>query len=268
MNKVLLVLLVIAFISCKNNNKETAIPSEENIEVATNIEETNRSYPENLLKVFDAHGGLDTWKTMKSLEFTMPKESGDEVTVVNLQNRKSLIETPSHALGYNGKDVWLFNKGDKPYKGKPKFYYNLMFYFYAMPFVLADDGIIYKDVEPLVFEGKTYPGIGISYNAGVGESPEDEYVLYYNPETYKMEWLGYTVTFFTKEKAKELHFRRYSNWENVNGLLLPKTMVSYKYENNLPTTESRKTDFMDIKVSTEKPNQDIFEVPESAIVID
>ena len=53
-----------------------------------------------------------------------------------------------------------------------------MFYFYAMPFILADDGIIYEDVAALKFEGKSYPGIKISYESGVGESPEDEYILY------------------------------------------------------------------------------------------
>ena len=32
------------------------------------------------------------------------------------------------------------------------------------------------------FEGKEYPGILISYNSGVGASPEDEYILYYDNE--------------------------------------------------------------------------------------
>ena len=73
--------------------------------------------------------------------------------------------------------------------------------FLTMPFVLADDGINYQDVEPLVFEGKTYPGIQISYESGVGESSEDEYKVYYDPETNKMTWLGYTVTYFSKEKS-------------------------------------------------------------------
>ncbi|ALJ06442.1 hypothetical protein APS56_15445 [Pseudalgibacter alginicilyticus] len=256
MKKIILLTLAISIFACKNKTTTTVVTEEENISIAPN------RYPENLIKIFDAHGGLDTWKSMKSLEFTMPKESGNEITTTNLQSRKSLIETPSHALGYNGKDVWLLNKEDKPYKGKPKFYYNLMFYFYAMPFILADDGINYKEAEPLVFEGKTYPGIGISYDAGIGESPEDEYVLYYNPETFKMAWLGYTVTFFTNEKAKELHFRRYSDWQDVNGLLLPKTMVSYNYENNLPTTARGENEFINVKVSKEKPEDALFDIPE------
>jgi hypothetical protein len=142
-----------------------------------------------------------------------------------------------------------------------------MFYFYAMPFVLGDDGINYSESEPLEFEGTTYPGVLISYEAGVGESPEDEYILYYHPETYKMEWLGYTVTYFSKEKGKEFHFIKYSDWQEVNGLFLPKTLSWYNYENNKPTTFRNDVNFVNVKLSKEVPNEDIFKVPDSTMIV-
>ena len=80
-----------------------------------------------------------------------------------------------------------------------------------MPFVLADDGITYTNVEPLIVEGKEYPGIKISYEAEIGESPEDEYIMYYDADSNKMAWLGYTVTYFTKEKSKDWHFIKYAD---------------------------------------------------------
>ncbi|MBU2950114.1 hypothetical protein KO493_05320 [Tamlana agarivorans] len=251
--------------SCKDVKKET-VETPEATETEAVVVESN--YPEALVKVFEAHGGLDQWKKMRFLEFTMKKNGVDEVTSTDLWNRKSLVETPDHKLGYDGKQVWLQNKNDTEYKGKPKFYYNLMSYFYAMPFILADDGIVYSDIAPLVFEGKTYPGIKVGYESGVGESPEDEYALYYNPDTYKMEWLGYTVTFFTKEKAKEWHFRKYSEWEEFNGVLLPKTIVRYEYENNLPTTVHSENNFYNVKLTKEQVNQDIFELPEDAQLVE
>ncbi|WP_194768049.1 DUF6503 family protein [Tamlana sp. I1] len=262
MKNVLFLLIAISVFSCKDAKKEVVTTPAEPEKVVES------KYPENLEKIFEAHGGLEQWKSMRFLEFTMEKNGENEVTSTDLRNRKSLIETPNHALGFDGNQVWLQNKNDVEYKGKPKFYYNLMFYFYAMPFILADDGIIYGDADPLVFEGKSYPGISIAYKSGVGESPDDEYILYYNPETYKMEWLGYTVTFFTQEKAKEWHFRKYSEWQNVAGVLLPKTIVRYNYENNLPTTVHSENHFTDVKLSKEKPNQDIFKTPENAQVIE
>ena len=262
MKKIIFLTIVISVFACKNKTTAPTVDySKETLDVTTSI------YPENITKVFEAHGGLDLWKTMRFLEFTMPKKNGNEVTSTDLRNRKSLISMPNHTIGFNGNDVWLENKGSAKYKKDARFYYNLMFYFYAMPFILADDGIIYKNVEPLIFEGKAYPGINISYHAGVGESPEDEYVLYYNPDTYKMEWLGYTVTYFTKEKGEELHFRRFKDWQEINGLLLPKTMVRYKYENNLPTTIHSESAFTNIKLTKQQPNQDIFEVPKGAEIV-
>lgn len=205
---------------------------------------------------------------MNTLKFTMPKEDGNEVTTTHLKNRKSLIEMPHHAIGFDEKNVWLKNKDTVTYKGNAKFYYNLMFYFYAMPFVLADDGIVYEDTEPLEFEGKSYPGIKISYNAGIGESPEDEYVLYYNAETHNMVWLGYTVTFFTDEKSKEFHFIKYSNWQTVNGLLLPETLSWYNYENNKPTTKRNDLKFTDVVLSEDNPSDTLFEMVEGAMIVE
>ncbi len=262
MRKIFLFGLIISILACKN--KTVSAP---NFSGET-LEEKPVTYPENISKIFSAHGGLETWEKMNMLEFTMKKPNGDEVTTTHLKNRKSLIEMPNHSIGFNGEDVWLKSKDTMAYKGNARFYYNLMFYFYAMPFILADDGIIYENVAALEFDGKAYPGIKISYESGVGESPEDEYILYYNANTYKMEWLGYTVTYFSKEKSKEFHFIKYSNWQTVAGLALPETLTWYKYENNLPTEKRNDLQFTNIKLSQENPPFDIFEVPAGADVIE
>ncbi|MEW4922565.1 hypothetical protein [Algibacter sp. 2305UL17-15] len=262
MKNLLFLLLIISMVSCKDAKKETTDYSKENLDVTTSI------YPENISKVFDAHGGIDNWNKMQSLVFTIKKPNGNEVTTTDLKNRKSLIEMPKHTIGYNGKDVWLKNKDTAQYKGKPKFYYNLMFYFYAMPFIVGDDGIKYEASKPLEFEGQTYPGIKISYESGVGESPEDEYIVYYNKDSHKMEWLAYTVTYFSKEKSKEWHFIKYSNWQNVDGLIVPKTLTWYNVENNLPVSKRNDLEFINIRLSKEKPEASMFEAPVGAKIIE
>ncbi len=252
------VLLIIAS-ACKQEEKPAlkVDSSEEKVKVIT------PAYPENLTKVFNAHGGIDKWKTMKSLVFTMDKPDGPEVTSTNLDTRVALIESSKANIGFDGDKAWFLNKEEGEYKGyPPKYYYNLMFYFYAMPFILSDDGINYADVEPLVFEGVTYPGIQVTYNAGVGETPEDRYVLYYNSKTYKMEWLGYTVNFVPGIDTKELHFRKFGNWQDVNGLLLPQTITSYGFKNDKPTEAKGTTKFTDIKLSTSSLNKNLFAKPE------
>ena len=256
----LFILLIIAFTACKQETK-TENYQEAELDITTSV------YPETVTKIFDAHGGIDNWNTMKSLYFEIEKPNGNDKYDVALKSRKSLITSEHHLLGFDGENVWLKNLDTVTYKSNPKFYYNLMFYFYAMPFVLGDDGINYSEAEAIEFEGVTYPGLLISYNAGVGESPEDEYILYYHPETHKMEWLGYTVTYFSKEKGKEFHFIKYSDWQDVSGLLLPKTLTWYNYENNKPTTLRNAVNFVNLKLSKEVPNEDIFKVSDSTLIV-
>ncbi|WP_452223142.1 DUF6503 family protein [Lacinutrix chionoecetis] len=254
--------LLLVVMACKQDKTtktvETTDYKNEVLDVTTSV------YPENLTKVFNAHGGIDKWKTMKSLSFTMDKPDGKEVTLTNLDNREALIDNPKATIGFDGDKAWFVNKTDGKYEGyQPKYYYNLMFYFYAMPFILSDDGINYAEAEPLVFEGVTYPGIQVTYNAGVGETPEDRYVLYYNPETYKMEWLGYTVSFVPGIDKKELHFRKYGEWQDVNGLLLPKTITGYGYKDDKPTEAKATTNFSDIKLSASAIDAKDFAKPEN-----
>lgn len=254
--------ILLLFVACKDIKKEIESPIQEVSEAII-----QKTYPENISKIFNAHGGLDHWNSLQGLSFTMDKPTGQEVTITDLKNRKSFISTDKYKIGFNGKDVWI-KQDSLYYKGNPRFYYNLMFYFYAMPFILSDDGINYQDANPLIFEGKTYLGIKISYNSGVGESPKDEYFLYYDAETFQMTWLGYTVTFFTKEKGKELHFIKYSNWQDVDGLLLPETLTWYAYENNQPTEKKSDLKFIDITLSIEKPNPEVFEVLDGATLVE
>lgn len=262
MKYTLLLVTILTLVSCKDTKKETINYSKEHLDVTTSI------YPENISNVFEAHGGLDTWNGMHSLVFTMKKPNGDEITTTDLKNRKALIEMPKHTIGFDGKEVWLHSKDTITYEGNPKFYYNLMFYFYAMPFILSDDGITYEDVKPLLFEGVEYPGIKISYGAGVGESPDDEYILYYDSETHQMTWLAYTVTYFSKEKSKKFSYIKYNTWQEVNGLSLPKSIQWYHVVDGNVTDVKNEVLFTNVSVSKEKLNPSIFEIPEGSQIID
>jgi hypothetical protein len=261
--KYLAICLALVTFSCKEKASETTVQEIEEVE-----EITTSVYPESITKVFNAHGGIDTWNKMQTLAFTMNKANGAEVTTNNLKTRAELIDTPTHSVGFDGSTLWVNEKGDNEFKGKAKFYKGLMMYFYAMPFIVGDNGIIYEDVEPLVFEGKSYPGILISYEAGVGASPDDQYLVYYDAETSQMAWLGYTVTFGRDGRSEDFHYIRYNNWQTVNGLVLPQSMDWYAYENNLPTEKRNTVEFSNVVVSEDAPENTLFAMPETGRVIE
>ena len=136
MRKLFLLLIVFIVFSCKKEQKK--VLKEEVI-----ITEKKEVFPKELRKIFEKHGSLDAWKKAQVLSFN----KGVEVHTVDLHSRKTVINTSEYSLGYNGKEVWLDEEKKGAYKGNPAFYYNLFFYFYAMPFVLADDGISYEKVK-------------------------------------------------------------------------------------------------------------------------
>jgi hypothetical protein len=168
-----------------------------------------------------------------------------------------------YTMGYDGENVWILDP-EGVYKGDPVFYHNLMFYFYAMPFVLADDGIRYFDTAPLIYEGREYPGLGISYNDGVGTSPEDEYYIHFEPDTHKMAWLGYTVTYRTGKKSDDIHWIRYDDWTDIDGLLLPKSITWHEVVDGKLSGPGNTVNFEEIKLSKSPVDEDIFEKPQGA----
>lgn len=259
-----ILLLTVLIVSCKNDSKvESTV-----IDDITKEDITTSIYPKAITKVFEAHGGIDRWNTMKTLSFSMNKPNGKEITITNLKTRAELIETPTYTMGFDGNTLWVDEKDGTEYRGNARFYKGLMMYFYAMPFILGDPGIIYEDTAPLTFEGNTYPGILISYESGVGESPDDQYVLYYDDATGNMQWLAYTVTFGKDEKSTDFHFIKYNDWQTVNGLVLPKSIDWYRYENNVPTEKRNTVVFEDVKLSEDAPNDSLFIKPITAKDID
>ncbi len=262
MKFVFTLLSVIFLISCK---QEKSTKKEDINGNSTKINTVTKSYPENLLNVFKAHGGIDAWHKMQTLVFT---KDSSEIITTHLKNRKTLIDMPKHTIGYDGKDVWLIDKDTMSYKGNARFYYNLMFYFYTMPFVLGDDGINYSDVEVLKFQGKTYPGIKISYVQGIGASSTDEYILYYDPETYQMTWLAYTMTYFSKKPSQSFNYIKYDTWQQINGILLPKTIQWYNVVDGKLTDRRNEVIFTHVSLLEEEPKGIIFSKPDHAEIVE
>ncbi|MBS9461486.1 hypothetical protein KIM67_03625 [Flagellimonas sp. 389] len=259
MNKVIILLLAIAIGACKPAPKKEEAktsPQEESLE-------PKKAFPEALEKVFAAHGGLETWNRHRTLSYDLPKKDFTETHTIDLWSRKDRVDIDKFSLGFDGKEVWLLDT-ENEYKGDAGFYHNLMFYFYAMPFVLADDGIIYSETEDLVYEGKNYPGIRISYESGVGASSKDEYFIHYNPDNHQMAWLGYTVTYRSGEASDNVKWIRYDDWQTLHGLTLPKSITWHSVEEGKILDARSTVAFENVMVDTNSKSEDFYAKPEAA----
>lgn len=263
-NSIVTVVGMFLIIACNNTTKKAETSKEPTKEVAA----ATKEYPENLQKVFNAHGGIDTWNNAQTLIYEMVKPEATEKHVTDLSSRKARIEGKGFSIGYDGKEVWLAQKDTTAFKGNARFYHNLYFYFYAMPFVLGDDGITYTEAESLVYNDVSYPGYKISYGENIGDSPEDNYFIYYNPETYQMEWLGYTVTYYKGEPSTKVSYIRYADWQKVNGVLLPKTLTWHKTgEDGKVMGERKSVEFTNVSLTNKSMGNSMYERPENGVVV-
>lgn len=262
MKLVLISLFCITMFSCKEIPKE--IKEEITAEKAAKIE--GLKYPEALHKVFQAHGGLTNWKNKRTLSFEIPKKDKTEKHTIDLYSRDEKIEMSGITMGSNGAAIWLLDEKEA-YKGDAAFYHNLMFYFYAMPFVLSDDGINYEAAEALEFEGKSYPGIRITYNDGIGLSAKDEYYIHYNPETFQMQWLGYTVTYRSREKSDNVKWIRYNDWMTVDDVILPKSITWHEYEGRTIKEGREPVNFENVSLSETAQPTGFFFQPKGAKIM-
>ncbi|WP_162819923.1 DUF6503 family protein [Kordia sp. SMS9] len=270
MKKIMLVLFgLFLVVACNNTQKKEETPKDTSKE--TSKETTKvipKIYPDKLQKVFNAHGGIDKWNAAQTLVYEMVKPQMTEKHITDLHSRKTRLEGKNYTIGYDGKDVWLAQKDSTAFRGNARFYHNLYFYFYAMPFVLGDDGITYDTTKSLEYENILYPGYEISYGENVGDSPEDNYFIYYNPETYQMEWLGYTVTYFNGKPSNKISYIRYEDWQKVNGVVLPKVITWHKTDEEGKLLDARNSvSFDNVSLTTKTMENTMYERPEGAVVV-
>lgn len=262
MKYMIVVLVMATVLSCKMENKTKEVDEElTKPKTVTNIDVDQ--YPKPLLKVFETHGGIDTWKSKRNLVFKL----GEELHTIDLKTRKDRIDGPGYSLGFDGEKVWLKSE-ENAYKGDPVFYHNLMSYFFNMPFMLADKGIIYDDTEDLLYNGVNYPGIAIRFKSGVGTSYKDEYFLHYDRKTYEMAWLGYTVSYRSGERSNNVNWIGYQDWAEVNGLMVPSSLTWYSSEGRTLKEPRKPVVFNEIAFSGEAKPESFFKKPESGVFVE
>lgn len=246
-------LLALVFMACESVTKK---------EVTTLAYDQPAHHIQEITQVFDAHGGYAQWRQLKSLKY----QQGGTETTVNLQNRKTRLNSDNQKVGFDGKNVWVYPPTENAERQRMR--YNLMFYFYAFPFVVGDPGVNYEALEPLNLQDETYDAVKISYGEGVGDSPKDNYIILSDQQSHEMQWLLYTATFGGDEAKDQYSLIKYNGWQKREGVLLPSSLQWYEYDGEEvgePRGEPRV--FEEVMLSLTAPNDSIFTAPKEAYII-
>ncbi len=172
-----------------------------------------------VLRAIEAHGGLDTWYNAPTSSYTWEYANVDmdfrfkSHMVVDNQSRRAyhdLLELGSYEeaqpvegqFAWNGSDAWMYPAAiEQP---NPRFWATTGYYFESIPFILADPGLQYELKPDEELDGVMYDRVDVSYDAGIGDSPGDVYMLYVNKETALVDAIRYTVTYGqSKEEAMQ-----------------------------------------------------------------
>lgn len=237
-------------------------------ETATEVAITHHELPEILLKTLDAHGGMEQWRTFQSLSYAVNfNDRLMDQQRVDLPSRKVLISGEDFRLGFDGTDVWYIGRKEQDFPaGSARFYHNLHFYFFAMPFVFADPGLQYQSLGKKSFRGIDYDVLQITYKNGVGDSPDDEYIIYLHPETHQMTLLLYTVTYFSKQESREYSARFYKDWQWVNGMLVPYICEKYQWQGDSLGELQYTNSYTDVLLDALPVDQSMFLAPAEASI--
>jgi hypothetical protein len=186
--------------------------------------------------------------------------------LIDLKTRKVLITSDTYTIGFDGNEVWV-TPDKEAYKGNSaRFYHNLQFYFFAIPFVLADPGTYHESLGKKEFQGVNWDVLKTSFDNQVGDAPDDYYLTYSDPQTHQLKLLLYTVTYFSRNVNGNFNARVYDSLQEAGGLLVPAKMISYRWENGILGEKRSETSFRNVRFSKEAPDAAQFVVPEDAYI--
>lgn len=224
------------------------------------------SLPPYFSETLKAHGGLDKWKSFKTLEYDLLHDGDATPTehyTLDLLNRKDLTVADSFKIGFDGKEVWVTPNKDAFNGRSARFYHNLYSYFLTIPFIVSDPGALYSE-DTLTVNGKFYNVINVNFEEGVGDADKDAYKLLIDPSTKQMDKLLYTVTYYSGEAHENYNALSYEDWKDINGLRMPTKLVGHKYSDGVIGEKRYEVNFVNIQLKEESPNQDIFNMPTEA----
>lgn len=129
---------------------------------------------------------------------------------------------PQINIVYDGQTAWL-SPADAVVPGPPARFHVLTWpYFVAVPYKLDDPGTIHANAgkHPIRSEAEILPGVKVTFDEGVGDTPDDWYMAFADPNTGRLTALSYIVTYGKDaEKAnEEASIVLYDDFVEVDGV--------------------------------------------------
>ncbi|MBN4071056.1 hypothetical protein JYT72_00970 [Crocinitomix catalasitica] len=191
-------------------------------------------------KAVNAHGGMENWRSKGSVEYELKVTKFNEQKEISSESLINLKFPTSGQANYEGNFDGIkmkYTEGitevrsstdslilDEALHAKADYKLPTMNYIWGLPWKLLDPGVNYTKLDVRTTNGKSYNGVLITFDHGIGETPEDWYRFYFDNETGRM----YSVLF--KEHAVEnpgVFWLDFVGEVKVDGIYFPKKWNYY-----------------------------------------
>lgn len=266
MKKLIFLCFAVSIFSCKNDTSEEKIPVEPNngigngatppkvFSFSENIEEAHNKTAFAMNEAISFDIDLNFGGSPR-LQGTVSMTTNSSKVRVDRNNGSSII--------YDGKKIAI-TPGDAEADGA-RFDIFTWQYFFALPFKLTDPGTVWEAGELRSLDSIEYKTAKLSFEDAIGDSPDDWYVIYQDPETRLLKAAAYIVTFNTNKQEAEQnpHAIVYSNFETVN-----QVSIASKWSfHNWSETDGFGKKIGEATLSNIKffsPEEDDFRIPENS----
>jgi hypothetical protein len=191
----------------------------------------------------DAHGGIERWRNVPSIRFdNVMHNNYHQKTefawwiaheVIDQKTRRVWQEWPMDQarIGFDGKEVWSANwKRGNP----PAHMVHFFYYFVNLPWLTQDEGVVLSEVGRFAWPGmdKELFEVRMTFEdaPAVGKSGKDYYVLYIDPDSYRLVGYQYAAGYkplldvMNMPPGREVFgplWRLITRYDEVEGLLFP-----------------------------------------------
>jgi hypothetical protein len=182
--------------------------------------------PAGFASAIEESHGRPAWAARRALETDLRIEFGGKVAIEgNLIFRTDagasrLTLNDGTVATFDGRDAWVAPASSTIKRAR--FHVLTWPYFAAVSMKLRDEGAHLELLGMRKLFGKPHQAARLTFGSGVGDTPDDWYVLYQDPKTRRLVGMGYIVTFGTpKAKAeKEPHAISYDGFVDLGGAWL------------------------------------------------
>lgn len=239
--------------------------------LASTLPAAGADFAEKFAKPIEKTHGMDVWSAAEAMEVDITVDFGGQRMVDGqllmdpTGSRVRLTLKDGTVAVFDGQDAWV-SPPDSAFHQGARFHVLTWSYFLAAPMKLRDSGTHIEDLGKLPLRnGKKMAAARLTFDSGVGDTPEDWYVLYRDREK-RLAAMAYIVTFGKSVEAaeEEPHAITYGDFWNVRGAVVPR---HWEFWNWSQDTGIHGEPIGEVKVSNFKfvePAADAFTAPEGA----